>query len=109
MPHPRQYGTFPKLFSDYVISKKLLTLPQAVHKITGGPAQILSIPRKGLIKEGYDADLAIFELDKISNNATYVNPRNLSTGFSYVLVNGVIANDKDHFVQTGAGKVVRKN
>ncbi len=108
MPHPRQYGTFPKLLCDYVRDKPLLTLPQAIHKITGAPAEVLSIPEKGLIKEGYDADLCVFDLNQLQNNATYVNQRGLGTGFSYVLVNGEIANDHDRFIHTGAGKVLRR-
>lgn len=108
IPHPRQYGTYPKLLCDYVRDKSVLTLPEAIHKITNGPAQVLSIPGKGLVKEGYDADLCVFDLKNIKNNATYVSPRGLGTGFSYVLVNGKIANDHDGFLNTGAGRVLRR-
>ncbi|GMO59364.1 MAG: amidohydrolase family protein [Treponemataceae bacterium] len=106
-PHPRQYGTFPKLLSEYVREKKTLTLPEAIRKITGAPAQRLSIANKGLIKEGYDADIVIFDLNKVENHADYLNPKQFGTGLSYVLVNGITAIDHDVFLHTAQGKVLR--
>ncbi|MDR2587789.1 MAG: amidohydrolase family protein [Spirochaetales bacterium] len=108
MPHPRQYGTFAKLLADYVRDTKVLSLPEAIHKITRKPAEILSIENKGLIKEGFDADIAVFNLERIKNNATYLKPKELAEGFSYVLVGGVIANDHDRFLKTSSGKVLRR-
>ncbi|MDR0723085.1 MAG: amidohydrolase family protein [Treponema sp.] len=108
LPHPRQYGTFPKLLSEYVRDRKILTLPEAIHKITQGPASVFSIPHKGSIAEGYDADLVIFDLERIENHASYVEPRGLGTGFSYVLVNGVVANDHDRYYGTTSGQVLRR-
>ncbi|MDR1986290.1 MAG: amidohydrolase family protein [Treponema sp.] len=108
LPHPRQYGTFPKFLSEYVRDQKILTLPEAIHKITQGPASVFSISHKGSIAEGYDADLAIFDLEKIENHATYVAPRGLGSGFSYVLVNGVVANDHDTYASTASGRVLRR-
>ena len=107
-PHPRQYGTFPKVLAEYVRDKKVLSLTEAIHKITQGPAELLSIANKGLIKEGYDADMAIFDLAKVENHATYLDPKQFGTGFSYVLVNGVVANDHDAFLHTTSGKVLRR-
>ncbi|MDR2588904.1 MAG: hypothetical protein LBC67_05700, partial [Spirochaetales bacterium] len=72
------------------------------------PAEILSIENKGLIKEGFDADIAVFNLERIKNNATYLKPKELAEGFSYVLVGGVIANDHDRFLKTSSGKVLRR-
>jgi N-acyl-D-aspartate/D-glutamate deacylase len=107
-PHPRQYGTFPKLLKDYILDRKLLPLETAIYKITGGPAKVFGIPRKGLIKEGYDADITVFDPAKIENHATYLEPRHYGTGFSAVLVNGVLANDHDRFLGSGSGKVLRR-
>ena len=107
-PHPRQFGTFPKLLSEYVRDRKALSLPQAVNKFTNAPAMRFRIPDKGLIREGYDADLTVFDLAGIANHATFLDPRQLGTGFTWVLVNGVLANEKDNFINSGAGKVLRR-
>lgn len=107
-PHPRQYGTFPKILAEYVRDRRILTLQEAVRKFTAAPAERFRIAGKGMIKEGYDADLVVFDLEAVRNGATYLNPRELGTGLSYVLVNGKIANDHDSFINTGAGKVLRR-
>ncbi|MDR1955782.1 MAG: amidohydrolase family protein [Treponema sp.] len=108
LPHPRQYGTFPKLLAEYTRDRHILSLPEAIHKITLGPAAVFSIPHKGRIAEGYDADLVIFDLERIENHASYREPRGLGTGLSYVLVNGVIANDHDTYLGTASGKILRR-
>lgn len=108
-PHPRQYGTFAKLLQEYVRERHILSIEAAIHKISGAPAETFHIANKGRIKEGYDADLAIFDLNRIQNRADYLNPRVLSEGFSYVLVGGMIANDHDRFIHTGAGRVLRRS
>ncbi|MDR2870305.1 MAG: amidohydrolase family protein [Deferribacteraceae bacterium] len=108
-PHPRQYGTFPKILQQYVKEKSVLTIEQAVYKFTGKPAEIMKIAGKGLIKEGFDADVAVFDLADIRCNADYIEPAKLATGFRYVFVNGQLANDHDSFVNTGCGKVLRRN
>lgn len=107
-PHPRQYGTFPKLLTDYVRDKSVLTLEEAVRKMTGAPAELLRIPGKGLLREGYDADLTAFDLRKLQNHADYLHPSEYATGISYVFVNGELTNDHDHFLSTSAGKVLRR-
>ncbi len=107
-PHPRQYGTFPKLLTDYVRDKQVLTLEEAIHKMTGAPAKVMRIPGKGLICEGYDADLVVFDLAKVKNNADYLHQSEYGTGMSYVFVNGQLANDHDHFISTRSGKVLRR-
>ena len=107
-PHPRQYGTFPKLLAEYVRDRKVLTLPEAVRKFTGATAERFHIAGKGLVREGYDADLAVFDLAAVKNNATYLDPKRLAEGFSQVFVNGKLANDGDSFINTGAGRVIRR-
>ena len=107
-PHPRQYGNYPKLLSEYVRDRKVLSLPEAVRKFTGAPAEGFKIAGKGLVKEGYDADLTVFDLNNITNSATYLEPRGLGSGFSLVLVNGKVANNYDSFINAGSGKVLRR-
>jgi len=107
-PHPRLYGTFPKILQEYVKERKILCLEQAIHKITGKPAKIMGIPKKGLLHKGFDADIVIFDMDTVQNNASYVNPTSMATGFSHVFVNGILANNHDNFINSGAGKVLRK-
>ncbi|MDR2535141.1 MAG: amidohydrolase family protein [Treponema sp.] len=106
-PHPRQYGTFPKLLAEYVRDRKVLPLETGIHKITGGPAKVFAVPNKGLIKEGYDADLVVFDLERIENHATYLDPCRFGTGFTAVLVNGNLANDQDQFLGCDSGKILR--
>ncbi len=105
-PHPRQYGTYPKLLADYVRDRKVLHLEEAVRKCTSAPAEGMRIAGKGRIQEGYDADLVVFDLDCVQNHATYLEPRGLGTGFSLVLVNGRVANRDDAFVNSAGGKVL---
>lgn len=107
-PHPRQYGTFPKLLAEYVRDKKVLALAEAIRKFTAAPAERFRIAGKGMLREGYDADLVVFDLAKVENHATYLDPRQLATGFALVLVNGKTANTDDSFSNTGAGRVIRR-
>jgi N-acyl-D-aspartate/D-glutamate deacylase len=107
-PHPRLYGTYTKLLAEFVRDKKALPLSTAIHKISGKPAGIFGIKNKGILKEGYDADIAVFDLARIENHATYEAPRHLGLGFDYVFVGGKIANDHDRFIDTGAGRVLRR-
>ena len=105
--HPRAYGNFARVLGTYVREKKLLTLPEAVHKLTGLPAHNLRLKNRGLIKEGYFADIAIFDPKTVRDRATYDDPHQLSEGMHHVLVNGeaVLLNGE----HTGAlpGRVVR--
>jgi N-acyl-D-amino-acid deacylase len=105
--HPRAYGNFARLLGKYVRDEKVITLEQAVYKLTTLPATNLRIRNRGALKAGYYADLAIFDPSKIQDNATFENPRQYATGMVHVFVNGVqVLKDGEH---TGAlpGKVVR--
>ena len=108
-PHPRLFGTFPKIIEEYVIKQKILTLEQAIHKFTGGPAKILEIPGKGLLQKGMDADIVIFDPKEIRCNASYTSPDNLATGFSHVFIKGILANSFDRVVNKSAGSVLRRH
>ncbi len=106
-PHPRAYGTFPRILRKYVREENALTLPDAIRKFTALPAQRMRLTDRGVLKEGMAADVVVFDPATITDKATFENPNQLSVGMDYVLVNGVpvIAAGK----MTGAlpGKVLR--
>ncbi len=106
-PHPRNFGTFPCLLGKYVRELKLLRLEDAVRKITSLNATKIGLRRRGLLKEGYFADLTFFDPEKIIDRATYTDPFHYNEGIIYVIVNGQIV--LDHDLHTGArpGKVLR--
>jgi N-acyl-D-amino-acid deacylase len=87
-PHPRLYGTFPHVLARYVREKKLLTLEEAIRKMTSFPSRRFRLGKRGLIAPGYAADLVVFDPDEISDKATYDDPKNFPEGISHVLVNG---------------------
>ncbi len=105
--HPRAYGNFARLLGKYLRDEKVISLEEAVRKLTSLPASNLKIKKRGAIKTGYYADLAIFDPGKILDHATFENPQQYATGMVHVFVNGVqVLKDGEH---TGAlpGKVVR--
>ena len=105
-PHPRAYGTFPRILAKFVRDEKLLTLPDAIRKFSALPAQRMHLTDRGVLKQGLWADVVVFDPDTIHDVATYEDPNRLSIGMRYVLVNGVpvVADGK----MTGAlpGKVL---
>jgi N-acyl-D-amino-acid deacylase len=105
--HPRAYGNFARLLGKYVRDEKVIPLEEAVYKLTSFPASNMKIVKRGALKEGYFADVVIFDPAKIKDNATFENPHQLATGMVHVFVNGVqVLKDGQH---TGAmpGRVVR--
>jgi dihydroorotase/N-acyl-D-amino-acid deacylase len=106
-PHPRAYGTFPRILRKYVLEEGALTLPDAIRKFSALPAQRLRLTDRGVLKQGMWADVVVFDPATVTDKATYENPNQFSVGMEYVLVNGVpvIAGGK----MTGAlpGKVLR--
>ena len=110
MPHPRFYGTFPRIISRYVRELDLLPLERAVHKMTGATAQALKLGNRGFLREGYWADVTIFDADDFRDRATYSDPHQYPSGDrTTVLVNGVPV--VENSVHTGAlpGKVLRRD
>ncbi|WP_314590288.1 D-aminoacylase [Paenibacillus terrigena] len=87
-PHPRLYGSFPRIFAKYVREEKTLTLEQAVRKMTSFPVQRFKLGKRGLIVPGYIADLVVFDPATITDTATYQDPRQYPTGISEVIVRG---------------------
>lgn len=89
-PHPRLWGTFPRILGYYCREEKLFPLTTAIYKMTGMPAKRFSLPLRGLIQEGYFADIAIFDSETIIDLATYEEPKQKSEGIKYVFVNGIL-------------------
>jgi N-acyl-D-amino-acid deacylase len=90
-PHPRAYGTFPRVIAEYVVARKVLTLPDAIRKMTSWPAQRLGLADRGLLREGMRADLVVFDLATIKDRATFDAPTAAPDGIGEVIVNGVVA------------------
>jgi N-acyl-D-amino-acid deacylase len=107
--HPRFYGTYPRILGRYVREKKVLTLEQAIYKMTGLPARKLQLKNRGLLNKDYQADIVVFDENQIIDTATFENPHQYPRGIHHVLVNGqrVIANGE----HTGLlpGKILRRN
>lgn len=90
-PHPRLWGTFPRVLGRYTREEKLLSLPEAVYKMTGLPAQRFGLEGRGLIREGFFADLVLFDPETITDTATFSDPVRQAEGIAAVWVNGVLA------------------
>lgn len=106
LPHPRSYGNFPRVIARYVREQHVLTLEDAIRKMTSWPATRMRLADRGVIREGLWADTVIFDYDKIRDRSTYEQPDLPPDGIDYVLVNGVVV--VDHGKHTGArpGKVL---
>lgn len=87
-PHPRAYGTFPRFLSEYVRTKKLITLEEAVRRMCGLPAETLGLKDRGRIKKGFMADLVLFKWDSVEDNSRFGDPHHYPSGIDYVFVNG---------------------
>ncbi len=90
-PHPRGFGSFPRFIKKYILDRGLLKLEEAIKKITSLPARTFRIKKRGVIKEGYFADIVIFDPTEIEDSATFEKPFIVSKGIKYVIVNGEIA------------------
>jgi N-acyl-D-amino-acid deacylase len=99
-PHPRTYGNVARLLGKYVRDEKVVSLPEAIRKLSGLPAENLGLKERGLLQAGYFADVVVFDPAKIQDHATYAQPHQYSTGVQHVLVNGqAVLTDGEH---TGA-------
>ncbi len=107
IPHPRTYGTNARVFAKYVREKRLLMLEEAVRKMTSLPARTFHMKDRGEVREGFAADLVIFDPAKVSDRAVFEKPHQYSTGFDYVLVNGVIVVDNGVANSERPGQIVR--
>ena len=106
-PHPRAYGTFPRILAKYVREEKKLPLEEAIRKFSALPAQRMRLTDRGVLKAGMWADVVIFDPGKIRDIATFEKPNQLSEGMEYVLVNGVPVIDQGRMTGALPGKVLR--
>ncbi len=106
-PHPRAYGTFPRILRKYVREEKLLTLQDAIRKFSALPAQRMRLTDRGVLKQGLWADIVVFDPEKIHDVATFETPNQLSEGMEYVLVNGMPVVDGGKMTDALPGKVLR--
>jgi N-acyl-D-amino-acid deacylase len=106
-PHPRGYGTNARVLSKYVREEKVITLEEAIRRMTSLPAQKFQLRDRGLLREGYAADIVIFDEQKVQDLSTYDKPHQYSTGFQYVLVNGQLTVDEGKHNGTRAGSTLK--
>jgi len=106
-PHPRAYGSYPRILRRYVRDLKVLTLEEALRKMTSLPAQRLGLAGRGLLVPGYFADVVLFDLDRIRDLATFEQPHQYSTGVEYVIINGQPVLDKGQMTPARPGRVLR--
>ena len=107
--HPRSFGSFPKVLGTYAREKKLVSLEEAIYKMSGGPAKKFGIKARGFIDKNYFADIVIFDPRNVGSNADFNNPYKYPKGIEYVLINGEIIVKKGEYSGKMAGKVLRKN
>lgn len=107
LPHPRAYGTFPRVIAEYVRERGVLTLPQAVRKMTSWPAARMGLFERGVIREGLRADVVVFDYAEIEDRATWRDPTATPDGIDYVIVNGELAIDDGRPTGAMAGHVLR--
>lgn len=105
-PHPRYYGTFPRVLGDYVREQGVLTLPEAIRKMTSLAAQIVGIEDRGVLRPGMAADVTIFEPNKVIDRATFTDPAEYPTGINYVIVNGVVVISQGQHTGAKPGRVL---
>ncbi len=108
-PHPRAYGTFPRVLGKYVREDKVMTLPEAVKKMTSMPARRLGLAQRGLLVPGNFADVTVFDPVRVRDRATWTQPHQYPEGILYVLVNGGLVVDQGEHTGRLPGRVLRRN
>ena len=107
-PHPRAYGTFARFLGKYVHEEKVVTLEEAIRRLTSLPAARLGLSDRGRVAEGFAADLVIFDPATVSDRATFAEPHQYAAGIDYVMVNGALAVDAGNFTGLRPGHVLRR-
>ena len=106
-PHPRSYGTFARILGRYVRQMNVLSLEEAVRKMSSFPAMRAGITNRGLLRPGMKADIVVFDADRIIDKATFTQPHAYAEGVSHVLVNGVLVVDDGTVTKATPGNVLR--
>jgi N-acyl-D-amino-acid deacylase len=107
-PHPRAYGSFPKYFNDYVKSQNALSLEEAIAKVTRRSAERFGLRERGLIREGYFADILLMDWKRLQDRATFKEPHQYADGIEYVIVNGTVTVDKGKTTNERGGKILKR-
>ncbi len=105
-PHPRYYGTFPRVLARYVREARLLTLEDAVRKMTSANAAKIRVFDRGLLRPGLWADVTIFDADRVADHATFQRPHQYPSGIEYVIVNGAVVLDRGHHTHARPGRIL---
>jgi N-acyl-D-amino-acid deacylase len=108
LQHPRSWGTYPKVLQEYVRERRVLTMEQAIHKMTALPAGILGLPQRGELREGYYADIVVFSPDAVRSNATWDEPEQAASGIDAVIVNGCVQMENGRMTARHCGRLLRK-
>jgi N-acyl-D-amino-acid deacylase len=107
--HPRLRASFPRAIGVYCRERGVVPLVEMIRKITSLPADVYGLRSKGIIREGYDADICIFDYEKIIDKATYAEPSNRCEGLCYVIISGEIACVDAVYTGAGTGRAIRRN
>ena len=107
-PHPRAYGTFPRVLGEYVRTQKVLSLELAIHKMTQMPAKRLGLTDRGVLRNGAVADVVIFDANTVNDQATFAEPHQYPVGIETVIVNGMVSVDNGKPTGVRAGRVIRR-
>jgi N-acyl-D-aspartate/D-glutamate deacylase len=107
-PHPRMYGTFPRVLGEYARDRGLFSLETAVHKMTGMPARRLGLKDRGVLRPGAAADITVFDPALVRDESTYADPHRYPLGIPYVLVNGALVVDRGRMNAAGTGRVLSR-
>ena len=108
-PHPRAFGTFPRVLGKYARDEKLFSLAEAVRKMTSLPAKKLGLQMRGLLLPGFFADLVIFDPGKVAEGATWEKPKQYPIGIPYVIVNGKFVLFEGNYANKRPGKILAKH
>jgi N-acyl-D-amino-acid deacylase len=107
-PSPRSYGTFPVILAEYVREDRFLSLPDAIRKMTSFPAQRLGLPDRGLLRDGFKADIVVFDAGRVKAPATRTEPKQFPIGIEHVVVNGKVVVDGGRHTGALAGRALRR-
>ncbi len=108
-PHPRLFGAMPRMLTDLVFGRGVLTLPQAIRKMTAMPAQRMGLAGRGMLAPGYHADVLVFSQERFRDHATFDNPAQLATGLDWMFINGTPVIRDDRILTTAAGRRLLRN